>query len=147
MVFGPWAHVGPFGNKVALVRRVLKSSDGRSKGHECVKGFIERLFEMNQIIVIPFEPTLVVITSSPAVTSKPANAVSSPARRNAAGLPGFLSAIGIGGYFVGSDGIIESHGSFIRLSLRTFAAAMKVLVHSPFGATHIVRLLFFTIIF
>ena len=39
--------LGPFGDKVALVRHVLKSSNGRSKGHQCVQGFLERLFKMD----------------------------------------------------------------------------------------------------
>ena len=39
--------LGPFGDKVALVRHVIKSFNGRSKGHQCVNGCLERLFEMH----------------------------------------------------------------------------------------------------
>ena len=42
------------------------------------KAFSKGILEYSMIVVIPFEPTLVVITSFPVVTSKPANAASGP---------------------------------------------------------------------
>ena len=84
MVLGPFR--SPFGDKVALVRHVLNRPMDALRGINASKASSKGILEYSMIVVIPFEPTLVVNTSFTVVTSKPANAASCPATLRQAAL-------------------------------------------------------------
>ena len=120
------------------------------------KASLKGILEYSMIVVIPFEPTLVVNTSFTVVTSKPANAASHvPSDHTPHSTPPPFLVSNRDWWILRWIKLhIRVTWEFNSVAFENICGGDEIcceeprfVVDRPFGATHVVRLLFFTISF